>query len=57
LGFFVVRGIAGGFLASAVNTVEKGARMIAHIIIKAGKILLLLENCIDTIFPPPSNSV
>jgi len=38
LGFFVVRGTAGGFLASATNTPEKGTRMIAHIIIKAGNI-------------------
>jgi hypothetical protein len=57
LGFFVVIGTAGGFLASAVNTVEKGARTIAHIIMKAKKIRLLLKNCIDTIFPPPSNLV
>jgi hypothetical protein len=57
LGFFVVRGTACGFLSSAANTVEEDTRMIAHIISKTRKIVLVPENCIDAIFTPPSNAV
>ena len=36
---------------------HKGAKVNAHIIIRVRKTRLLFENCLRTIFHPPSNSV